>query len=161
MKSIVLKKSISIVLTIVSMIVIVLSVGCISAQAATEVKTGCFGSGNNYVGTVYLEKDKKGNLLDGKIKICSFAKKAFSNTKGTLNKAKLHVTLRDTNGKWICEFDTTSTSTLKLGNDHKAYKVYVRPVQTNGSGIVSTAKDWNNSGACYYWSVDAVKNCHF
>lgn len=144
----------SIVTLLVVTIVMSIMSMTFSVQAATQVRTGRFGSGNNYVGTVVLLKDKKGNLQDARIKVCSFGKKALSNEKGTLNKAKLHITLRDTNGRWICEFDTTSTSTLKLGKDHNAYKVYIRPAT-----IKNTAEDWKNAGACYYWSVDAVKNC--
>ena len=45
---------------------------------------------------------------------------------------------------------------LKLGNDHKAYRVYIACRQDLGS-----AANWTNMGKCTHWGVEAVSNCHF
>ena len=130
----------------------------ISSQAAVAVKTGRFGKGYT---TVYLNRDKKGRLQDAKIKVCSF------DLSGKKTNAKLHITLRTTTGKWICEFDKTSGNKLKLGKDHSAYRVYISPKIEQSSkdsffsAINNQSKDFINSGKCVYWSIDASSNCHF
>ncbi len=70
--------------------------------------------------------------------------------------AKLKITFRDTSGRWICQFNAKSKEKLKLGNDHRAYRVYIACRQDLGS-----AANWTNMGKCTHWGVEAVSNCHF
>ena len=123
----------------------------IDAQAATW-KTGCFDTGYTAKGytTVRLSKNKKGKLQSGKIKIYT-----YNSLTGWKTSGKIHVTLRDTNGRWICEFDTTSGATLKLGNDHAAYRVYIAKKKMKNS-----ADDFINVGNCGYWAIQCTSNTY-
>lgn len=84
---------------------------------------------------------------------------------GLKTSAKLHVCLTDYNGNWICEFNTTSGTKLKLGNDHREYRVYVSPghYDTNGSfwkTVINGGNKFTNDGKCVTWKLTANSNCY-
>lgn len=144
-----MKKTFAIVLVIV----LFASIATFSASAA-QWKTGNFGSGYT---TVKLDNPKK----DGYIKIHTY-NCIKGNHSGQCfgageTYAKLKVTFRDTKGKWICDFNTTSGTKLKLGKDHSAYRIYITCRQDLGSG----AKNFENKGKCTHWAIETTSNTKF
>lgn len=136
------------VISFAAMLIIVMTLFAslgITASAASW-KTGNFDAGYTAKGytTVRLSNTKK----DAYIKIYTY------DVLGHKTSGQIHVTLRDNKGKWICEFDTTSGTKLRLGNDHSVYRVYVAKKR-----ISSTAKDWTNVGKCQMWAIKAESNC--
>ncbi len=113
-------------------------------------------SHNSGYTTVYLTNKKK----SGKIKIHTYNCVKGYHTGSCLGsgetKAKLRVTYRTTGNKWICQFNTTSKSTLKLGNDHSAYKINIAVRQDLGS-----AANFTNLGKCSHWAIETKSNTHF
>ncbi len=119
----------------------------ITVSAANKWKTGNFEAGHtakNYT-TVTLNK----NTGDAQIKIYTYSKS------GSKTSGKIHVTLRDTNGNWICEFDTKSGATLNLGDDYGTYRVYIAEQEL--SDFIELGK---NSIKCYSWAIECTKNCY-
>ena len=147
-KANVTKKVLAMIIALISIFAMLSSTG-MDAQAATW-RTGNFDSGYTAKGytTVYLNT-KKGKLQNGKIKVYAY------DLLGCKTNAKLHIVLRTTSGKWICEFNTTSGSTLKLGNDHYAYRVYISPQK-----IKNSADDFLNCGKCVYWAIQCTSNTY-
>lgn len=114
----------------------------VKVYSANTYKKRSFDGG--YI-TVNLNK----NAGDGKIKIYTYDKLGWKTN------AEIHVTLKDMYGKWICEFDTKSGTTLNLGDDHGTYRVYVKP-----KTLSSTAKNWENMGKCVNWAVDCTSKTY-
>ncbi len=108
----------------------------------TESKSVYFSNSNHYI-TVKLNAGR----TTGKIKIYTF------DVTGWKTSAKIHVTLRDGNGNWIWEGDTTSGSTLKLGNDHSIYRIYVRPASYPNT-VIGNGDSFINEGKCHTWKVN-------
>lgn len=137
------------VLSFAAMLIIVMTLFAsfgITASAASW-KTGNFDAGYTAKGytTVRLSNMKK----NAYIRIYTY------DMMGWKTSGKIHITLRDNRGRWICEFDTTSGTKLKLGNDHSVYRVYVAKQR-----IKSSARDWDNLGKCRMWAIKAETNCY-
>lgn len=144
----IMKRTIALVLVILTLC----STLVLSASAASW-RTGNFGSGYT---TVYLNNTSK----NGYIKIHTYncvkgnhTGKCFGTGETS---AKLRITLRDTRGRWICQFNTTSRQKLKLGNDHSAYRVYIACRQDLGA-----AANFTNLGKCSHWAIEPVSNVRF
>ena len=123
----------------------------ITVSAANKWRTGYFDSGYTAKGytTVTLNK----NAGNANIKIYTYDKN------GCKSNGKIHVTLRDWNGKWISEFDCKSGDTLNLGSNYGEYRVYIAKKQYPGT-ITGTSDNWINSGKCYTWAINCTKNCY-
>ena len=143
---------------IVAMLLVVttlFAICAVSASAATW-RTGNFNrSHNSGYTTVYLSNAKK----NGYIKIHTYNCVKGNHTgkcagAGETN-AKLKVTFLTTSGKWITQFNTTSKTKLKLGKDHKAYKINIAVRQDLGS-----AANFTNLGKCSHWAIEAVSNTY-
>lgn len=140
---------------LIALVLVILTLGStlvLSASAASW-RTGNFGNGYT---TVYLNNTRQ----NGYIKIHTYNCVKGNHTgscwgSGETN-AKLCVTLRDTRGNWICQFDTTSRTKLKLGNDHSAYRVYIACRQDLGA-----AANFDNLGKCSHWAIEPVSNVRF
>lgn len=78
---------------------------------------------------------------------------------GKRSSGQIHVTLRDRNGNWICEFDTSSGAKLKLGSDHDVYRVYIAKKQYPNN-IIGQGDDFINIGKCVSWAINANANCY-
>lgn len=83
---------------------------------------------------------------------------------GKKTKGKMHITLRDSNGKWLWEGDVTGGSRLKLGKNHSEYRVYIaKKSYPSGKNMISSAKnsgdDFANIGKCHSWAINS-KNCY-
>ena len=105
-------------------------------------------SSNSYV-TVKLNM----NCGAGYVKIFTY------DLYGWKTDAKIHVTLRDTNGRWIWEGDTTSGSRLKLGSDHSAYRIYVRPASYPNT-IQGQSDSFINNGKCSTWMAQCTSGAY-
>lgn len=135
----------------------VLTILCMTtANASAAWKTCNFNNSHNsgYT-TVKLVNTKK----DGKVKIHTYncvkgnhSGKCFGSGE---TKAKLKATFRTTGGAWICQFNTTSKSTLKLGKDHSAYKIQLTVRQDLG------ANNFTNLGKCAHWAIETSTNTKF
>lgn len=139
-------------------IITVFTMASVSASAASW-RMGNFNSKNGYSSgytTVYLTNKKKA----GKIKIhtynCVKGNHSGKCVGSGETKAKLRVTYRTTGNKWICQFNTTSKTTLKLGKDHSAYKIDIAVRQDLG-----TSANWTNLGKCSHWAIETVSNTNF
>lgn len=123
----------------------------ITVGAGDEWKTGKFDSGHTARGytTVTLNK----NVGDAKIKIYTY------DAMGLKSNGQMHVTLRDWQGNWICEFDCESGDTLNLGNNYGEYRVYIAKKKYPNT-ILGNGDDFNNSGRCQSWAIRCTKNCY-
>lgn len=123
----------------------------ITVSAANKWKTGRFDSGYTAKGytTVTLNK----NAGDAKIKIYTY------DSLGYKTSGQIHVTLRDWNGKWICEFDCASGDTLNLGDNYGQYRVYIAKKQYPDT-VIGNSDNWINIGECYSWAIECTKNCY-
>ena len=148
------------ILSFAAMLIIVMSVFAsfgVTASAASW-QTGNFDSGYTARGytTVRLSNTKKA----GYIKVYSYDKT------GRKTSGDIHITLRDNRGRWICEFDTTSGTKLKLGNDHSLYRVYVAKKQffpkknTLAQRTWADGKNFENDGKCQMWAINTTANCY-
>ena len=137
------------ILAIIGSLIIVMSVFASFAVTASAAswKTGNFDSG--YVAKGYTTVRLSNLKKDAYIKIFTYSNLGWKTS------GKIHVTLRDTRGKWICEFNTTSGTKLKLGKDHSAYRVYVAKQH-----LKKDADDFLNCGKCQMWAINAVSNCY-
>lgn len=146
------------VVSLVMAIITIFTMASVSASAGSW-RLGNFNSGAGYSSgytTVYLSNAKK----NGKIKIHTYNCIYGNHTGNCLGsgetKAKLKVTYRTTGNKWICQFNTTSKTTLKLGKDHSAYKINIAVRQDLGS-----AANFTNLGKCTHWGIETISNTHF
>ena len=116
-----------------------------------EWRTGRFDNGHTAKGfTVVRLNDLRKN---GYIRICTYDQCGYKSG------GKIHVTLRNAAGRWICEFDTTSGAKLKLGNNYNTYRVYIAR-KTYPNTVIGNGDDFINSGKCVFWSIQAVSNCY-
>ena len=135
------------------LIVFALCGSCITTASAATWRTGNFGNGYT---TVRLSNTKKA----GYIRVRTYNCVRIGNHTGKCTgagqtNAKLRITLRKTNGNWICQFNTTSKTKLKLGNDHSAYRVYIACRQDLGS-----AQNFINLGNCSHWAIECAGNTY-
>lgn len=113
--------------------------------------TGYFDSGHTAKGytTVTLNK----NAGDAYVYIYSYDRL------GCKSSGQMHVTLRDTCGRWIWEGDISSGSKLRLGTDHSQYRVYIAK-KSYPDTFSGNSSNFSNSGKCYTWGINAKTNCY-
>ena len=139
-----MKRKISLILTLILMLSTILNT---VTFAANEQKTNSI----DYSGytTVYLTGTKTAYLT-------VYTYNAYGN-KVTRNNS-IVVTLKDTNGKTISQFNSKNNSKIKLGNDRNVYRVYITGSQFNWSEYKSrkvtkwTLKTDSNSTYDYGYS---------
>lgn len=119
--------------------------------SAATWRTGRFDTG--YVAKGYTTVRLSNTRKNAYIRIYTY------DSCGKKTSGNIHVTLRTTSGKWICEFDTKSGTKLKLGNDHSAYRVYVAKKKYPNT-IKGQGDDFINVGKCYYWGIQCVSNSY-
>lgn len=114
-------------------------------------RTGNFDSGYTAKGytTVTLNK----NAGNASVKIYSY------DMTGHKTNGKMHVTLRSNTGSWIWEGDITSGDTLKLGNDHSQYRIYIAKKQYPNT-VIGNGDDFINVGKCQSWAINCTSNCY-
>lgn len=111
--------------------------------------------------TVYVDGENK----NAYVRIYTY------NRKGKKTKGEMHIVLRDEKGNWVWEGDIKSGAKLKLGNDHKAYRIYITKKEydtTVGNLSISQIKKagdnfvkiGENADNCHYWAINAKTNCY-
>ncbi len=74
--------------------------------------------------------------------------------------AKVRITLRrDGNGNYICSWVGKGGDTLKLGDAHHVYRIYVSYYDNPGNNFISQGNSFTNTGASYQWKISNAKNC--
>lgn len=144
------KKIICLFLTL-AMTLCAFSISSVSVSAATKGRTGS----NTYC-TVKISK----NLINKKGKQNATVKIKTYDAAGLWNTGKkVKITLRDGNGRYICSWIGKGGDTLKLGDDHSVYRIYVSYYHNGSSGVISTGNDWTNTGGSYQWKITNPKDC--
>lgn len=134
------KRIISILLTL-AMVFSVVSTVSITASAATKGKP----DSNTYCTVKISQK-----LLDKKCKQYATVKIKTYDASGWWNTGKkVRITLRDENGRYICSWIGKGGNTLKLGDDHKTYRIYVSRI----------SNEFMYTGATNQWKISDAKNC--
>ena len=150
-----MKKSVFIIMLIVTLMTSMVTLFAAPASAATRGKI----DSSSYC-TVQISN--KLLLKRGK----QYAKVKINTTDlaGWKNSAKIRITLRDQYGNYITSFVTKGGTTIKLGDDHNVYRIYVEtynePVKNNfWSKIFTGASNWLNGGYAENWKVTNPKDC--
>lgn len=144
------KRILSVVLTLL-MVFSMIPSASLTAHAATSAKT----EPSAYC-TVEISQsllNKKGKQY-AKVKIKTYDMAWWYNTG-----AKLRITLRDGNGKYICSWIGKGGDTLKLGDGHSVYRIYVSYYNNPVNNFISQGNNFTNLGASYKWTISNAKNC--
>lgn len=77
---------------------------------------------------------------------------------------KVTVTMRDQYGRYIWSGQVKGGTTLKLGDDHSVYRIYVSVYKEPVTGSwwkrsIASANNFDNLGKCVSWSFSNNKNC--
>lgn len=122
----------------------------INVNSANKWKTGNF---SGYTAKDYTTVKLNKNAGTAYIYIYTY------DAMGVKSSGQMHVTLRDSSGNWIWEGDVSSGGKLKLGDDHDQYRVYIAK-KSYPNTIFGNADDWNNTGKCQSWAINAKTNCY-
>ncbi len=131
--------------------IMIMSTFTVLASAKEYWVTGRFDNGYTARGytTVNLENTRK----NGYVKIYTY------DSFGNQTSGQMHITMRTTSGKWLCEFDTKSGTKLKLGNNNSAYRIYVAKKKYSNT-IKGRGDDFINVGKCNFWAINCYSNCY-
>lgn len=150
------KKMLSFLLVLV-MVVFALPFGGLSqtAEAATSGKVGS----STYC-TVRINQSliqKRGKQY-AKVKVLTHEDRRTRNSKGLIL-----ITLRDERNRYITSFQAKGGDTIKLGDDHAVYRIYVsvykKPSKGFWSRIIAGGDNWLNSAKCDSWEVTKPQKC--
>lgn len=114
-------------------------------------KTGYFDSGYTAKGYTTVTLDNKSS--NGYIYIYTY------DQFGNKTSGKVHITLRDSYGNWLREFDAKSGDKLKLGNDHDQYRVYIAK-KSYPNTVIGNGDNFINVGKCHSWAINCKSNCY-
>lgn len=123
----------------------------LTTYAATSART----SSSSYC-TVKISQsliNKRGRQY-ANVKIKTYDMSGWYNTG-----AKVRITLRDGNGNYICSWVGKGGDTLKLGDAHHVYRIYVSYYDNPGNNFISQGNSFTNTGASYQWKISNAKNC--
>ena len=129
------KRILSVVLTLL-MVFSMIPSASLTAHAATSAKT----EPSAYC-TVEISQsllNQKGKQY-AKVKIKTYDMAWWYNTG-----AKLRITLRDGNGKYICSWIGKGGDTLKLGDGHSVYRIYVSYYNNPVNNFISQGNNFTN-----------------
>ena len=144
------KKILAVVLTLV-MVFSMIPAASLSASAATNAKTG-----SSAYCTVKISQsliNKRGRQY-ATVKLKTYDALGWWNTG-----AKVRITLRDGNGRYITSWIAKGGDTFKLGDDHHTYRIYVSYYDNPGHGVISQGNNFTNVGKSYKWTISNAKNC--
>ena len=125
---------------------------CISSgvEAATSGKVGS---------SAYCTVKINQSLIKKKGKQYATVKLVTQGNLFTMNTgARVKLTLRDGNGRYITSWVGKGGNTLKLGDDHSVYRIYVDYYDKPG-GMFTQANNWTNRGKADKWLIKNPKNC--
>lgn len=148
------KKILSMLLTLI-MVFSLIPAATFSSSAATSGRTGS----STYC-TVKINQsliNKRGKQY-AKVKIKTYDLSGWYNTG-----AKVRITLRDGNGRYICSWVGKGGDTLNLGDDHSTYRIYVDYYEKSSNGgfwsWITSGGNFNNKGGSYKWGISNAKSC--
>lgn len=147
-----MKKILSLLLTL-SLFLSIFSLGSVFAVTSASF------TGNNYCSVTISQK-----LMQNKKYKTATVKIITYDLIGKKTSEKINVTLTDSKGNYIGTYKKKSGDTIKLGNDHSSYRIYIsqynEPV-TGGilSRSIKSGNNFKNSGKCVTWKVTNNKNC--
>ena len=147
-----LKKIFSIMLIVLTLTACMIT----PAHAATRAK---FNSGS------YCEVKISQSLINKKGKQNATVKLNTHPLYGSYNSGgKVSVTMRDQYGRHIWSGVVKGGTTLKLGDDHSVYRIYMTPYQQPSVGnifqrSIIDGNNFENAGKCAYWSITNPSNC--
>lgn len=149
------KKIITIMLTFV-MAFSMLFATSITASAATTGKTGS----STYC-TVRINQsliNKRGKQY-AKVTLKTYSMGGWFNTG-----AKVRFTLKDVNGRYITSWIGKGGDTLKLGDDHRIYRIYVSYYNEPAKGgifsrSITSGNNFINTGKACTWKASNAKDC--
>lgn len=104
------------------------------------------------------------NLMKNKKYKTATVKITTYDLSGRKSSGKINVKLTDGKGNYIGTYKKKSGDTIKLGNDHSSYRIYIsvynEPV-TGGiiSSAIKSGNNFTNLGKCVTWKVTNNKNC--
>ena len=116
-------------------------------------------SSNNYCTATISQ-----NLMQSKKYKTATVKITAYDLSGKKTNGKISIKLTDGNGNYIGTYKKKSGDTIKLGNDHSSYRIYIsaynEPV-TGGiiSQSIKSGNNFINLGKCVTWKVSNNKNC--
>lgn len=152
-----MKKKITTLMLVLAIMLSYVSSATLNVEAATTALVGS--SSYCRVDIHHSLITKKGKQY-AKVKLNTYDMTGWYNTSG-----KVRVTLYDGySNKFICSFTTKGGTTLKLGDDHRSYKIYVDSYNTPVTGgiisrTIKSGNNFTNSGACYKWRILNPSNC--
>lgn len=123
----------------------------LTAHAATSAKTNSSAYCTVRISQTLINKRGKQYAT---VKIKTYDMTGWYNTG-----AKVRITLRDGSGKYICSWIGKGGDTLKLGDDHSTYRIYVSYYDNPGNNFISQGNNFTNLGASYKWKISNAKNC--
>ena len=147
-----MKRIISSVLALVLILSTVFSVNVFAATSSS------FRSNNYCMVTISQNLMQSSKYKTATVKITTY------DMSGRKSSGKVNVTLTDGRGRYIGTYKKKSGDTIKLGNDHSSYRIYISEYNENVTGgiLARTIKSGNNfinSGKCVTWKVTNNKNC--
>lgn len=148
-----LKKIVSIMLVFT---IIFSTMQTMTVQAATKAE---FSSSNSYC-LVKIDQ----SLINKKGYQYATVQLKTYDLLGWSSGAKVVVTITDTEGNVIWSGVKQATCTLKLGDDHRAYRIYVKPYQEPVKGnifqqTIINGNNFDNLGRCVTWEISNNKKC--
>ncbi len=122
-----------------------------TATNYTEAATSASFSNSNAYCTVYISDA----LMKKQGYHCATVKLVTRKIGGIPTNGKVQITMTDENGNHIWSGSKNGGVTLKLGNDHRVYRIYVRAYDY-GNDIVN---DLGNGAKLNTWEFVNAKNC--
>lgn len=147
-----MKKFLSVILTL-SLIFSVLF--CENSFAATSAS---FDSNSYCTATISQKLMKNTKYKTATVKITTY------DLRGKKTSGKVSIRLTDGKGNYIGTYTKKSGDTIKLGNDHSSYRIYISAYKeplTGGiiSQTIKSGNNFTNLGKCVTWKVTNNKNC--
>lgn len=150
-----IKKSVSIIMLVVALMTTMITLFAVPASAATSGKVD---------GSSYCTVEISDKLINKRGKQYAKVKINITDMMEWKNNGKVRVTLCDQYGNYITSFTTKGGSTIKLGDDHRVYRIYVEtynePLSNNWFWrIINMGNNFENSGKTVNWKITNAKNC--
>lgn len=146
-----MKKRIAAIMLTLAMLLTMLPATALTATAATTAR---FGTSNYCTVNISNSLLNKRGTQYATVKLKTYDMTGWFNTG-----AKVRVTLKDGDGRYICSWIARGGDTLKLGDDHRTYRIYVDYYDAPGKSFITQGNNFVNLGSSYKWSVSNAKNC--
>ncbi len=122
--------------------------------AATSAKF----DGNKYcTATISQKLMKNKRYKKASVKVTAY------NSRGRKVSGKINITLTDGNGNHIGTYTKNSGDTIKLGNDHSGYRIYVSRYTKSAKGfweeVIFSANNLTDLEKFYTWKITNNKDC--